>query len=279
MLSWGMAPRVALVLGKPPRAGTIIADVRERLESRDIATTVHVPSVTGVSPTERRGLAEADLVVHRGLSEQFQPLLRELAETGVDLCNPWTSRRDRGARSRALLGAGIPTPEFLTVSTWEEVLEMAEASPVVAKAAAAGRGSGVVAGWAGGAPGRPADSRRALLPPEPPGAGPYVVEQFVEHDGNDRKLYVAGDTVLGLLKPSTLTQGHVTRGRRFPVPALLRDLALEATAALDLHLAGIDVVEDQEARPWVVDVNEFPGYRSVEGAAQAVATHLIRHLD
>lgn len=43
-----------------------------------------------------------------------------------------------------------------------------------------------------------------------------------------------------------------------------------------MHLAGVDVVLGPHG-PVVVDVNAFPGYRDVAGAAAAVAAHLLDH--
>lgn len=48
-------------------------------------------------------------------------------------------------------------------------------------------------------------------------------------------------------------------------------------AALDLHLVGVDVVVG-DAGPFVVDANPFPGYRSVDGAAESITGHLLSHL-
>ena len=46
--------------------------------------------------------------------------------------------------------------------------------------------------------------------------------------------------------------------------------------AVGLHLAGVDLVIGPDG-PTVVDVNPFPGYRGVDGAADGVATHLSLH--
>ena len=57
----------------------------------------------------------------------------------------------------------------------------------------------------------------------------------------------------------------------------LADLTRSTARGLDLHLAGVDVVVGPGG-PAVVDVNVFPGYRGVAGAAAAVADHLLGHL-
>lgn len=292
-----MAPHLALVLGKPPRTGTIVADVQELLAGQGIQSSVVLPHETprAGEPGVVEVLAAADLVVHRGLSRRVHPVLQALAEKGVALCNPWSGIRhttDRPALHDALVAADIPTPGGRSVRTWEEVLALAADQSVVVKAADGGRGSGVVAGQARvvTAPGEAlpdptqeplaeavALSARQPLPEVAPGEGPYLVERLVDHDGMDRKLYVAGEVVHGLYKPSTLVREHDTEGEPFEVPADLRDLALAATAALDLHLAGVDVVVGDDGA-FVVDVNPFPGYRSVAGAAESVAGHLLSHL-
>lgn len=174
-----------------------------------------------------------------------------------------THLRDRAATHRALLAAGLPAPAGVVCRTWAEVLDRAGGRRVVVKAVtSAGRGHGVLPD---------------PLPLEPPMPGPYLVEDLVEHDGTDHKLYVAGGWVSGLLKPSTLTQEHTTEGTPFEVDEALATLARRATAGLDLHLAGVDVVLGPDG-PVVVDVNAFPGYRGVAGAAGAVAEHLLEHL-
>lgn len=297
-----MAQRVALLLGKPPKPGTIVAEVRDLLAQRGVETTVVLPHEEEVPATGDQGAEAtavrvasrlgADLVVHRGLSRRVHPVLESLAEQGRALCNPWPGirhTRNRPALHEALVAAGIPTPRGRSVATWEEVLTLAEQGPVVVKAADGGRGSGVLAGHAGDPEDRDPDPERARLeeavavsarrhlPEEPAGAGPFLVETLVEHDGMDRKLYVAGERVHGLYKPSTLVRAHRTDGEPFPVPEELRDLALRTAAALDLHLVGVDVVVG-DAGPFVVDANPFPGYRSVDGAAESITGHLLSHL-
>lgn len=209
---------------------------------------------------------DADLVVHRGLSGPDEGLLSALAAVGAPLCNPWAGiahLRDRAALHDAVEDSGVPTPRGVVRHTWAEVLAEEQRRPVVVKAVSGpGRGRGVLP---------------SPLPPEAPMDGPYLVEELVEHDGTDRKLYVAGDWVAGLLKRSTLTHEHTTDGEPFEVGRELADLARATTARLGLHLAGVDVVLGP-AGPVVVDVNPFPGYRGVDGAAQAVAAHLLDHV-
>ena len=128
-----------------------------------------------------------------------------------------------------------------------------------------GRGSQVVTGT-----GR-------TLPREAPFPGPYLVEERLPADGTDRKLYLAGRSVRGLLKPSTLDDSHTTSGTAFKPDRAQVDLAFRVQAALGVHLLGVDLLHTP-AGPVVVDVNAFPGFRGVPDAAALVTEHLMEHL-
>lgn len=80
----------------------------------------------------------------------------------------------------------------------------------------------------------------------------------------------------GLLKPSTLTHEHTTDGEAFTPDHDLVGLALAVAGALNGHMLGVDVIRTP-AGPVVVDVNGFPGFRGVEGAAPLVAEHIEAH--
>ena len=258
-----MHPRVVFLAGKKPKPATILADVIETLESRGVGCRVLLPHEEDVGPAD---LGDAHLDVHRGLSHKADALLASLAEADKPLCNPWSSTertRDRAELHRAIGRTGVPAPDGGVVATWTHVIAAAGDRRIVVKAVhGPGRGRSVLT---------------HPLPSEAPFEGPYLVEDLIEHDGTDRKLYVAGDWVAGLLKPSTLIHEHITEGERFEVDQELAHLARSTTRRLGLHLAGVDVVIGQ-AGPAVVDVNVFPGYRDVAGAVAAVADHLLRHL-
>lgn len=254
---------IAFLAGKKPKPATILADVIETLQARGVRTRVLLPHEQDVGPADLDG---AHLVVHRGLSHAADALLAALAEARTPLCNPWSATeriRDRAALHRAIDRTGAPSPDGGVVGTWAQVLTLARERRIVVKAVhGEGRGRTVLT---------------HPLPADAPFEGPFLVEDRVEHDGIDRKLYVAGDWVAGLLKPSTLVHEHTTEGEPFEVDPALADLARATAARLDLHLAGVDVVVGPGG-PAVVDVNVFPGYRDVAGATDAVAAHLLRHL-
>lgn len=260
-----MPPHVAMLLGKQPKDGTLLAQVAAELIDRGCTVTVRLPHDEAVRSSE---LAGATLVLHRGLRGSVTPLLEELHGRGVPMCNPWPADRllrDRRAWRAALERAALPVPPSATLNDWSEVLEHAVTGDVVAKAMGGpGRGSRVLTGTA------------RTLPQVAPFPGPYVVEPRLEADAVDRKLYVAGDAVRGLLKPSTLEGPHGVAGEPFePGPALV-ELALQVGRALGAHVLGVDVLQAPDG-PVVVDVNGFPGFRGVAGAVTLVAEHVLEH--
>lgn len=262
-----MAPHIALLLGKPPKPGTLLAEVTEDLAAHGMPATLHLPHDQALDPAQLDG---ADLVVHRGLHTSVAPLLAAIHDRGTPMCNPGPADqllRYRRSWHAELERAGVPVPPSVTVEAWAEVRQMAGTEHVVVKALAGpGRGATVVAG------------NGATLPAEPPFPGPYLVEPRLATDGTDRKLYVAGDQVRGLLKPSTLEHPHTTSGTPFQPDAALTELALETARVVGGHLLGVDVIATPNG-PVVVDVNGFPGFRGVKDAPALVATHIREHAE
>jgi ribosomal protein S6--L-glutamate ligase len=58
--------------------------------------------------------------------------------------------------------------------------------------------------------------------------------------------------------------------------ARTRDIVLKCGEVLGLHLYGVDLVRTERG-PFVVDVNYFPGYKGVPGAAKLIADHVYRY--
>ena len=58
--------------------------------------------------------------------------------------------------------------------------------------------------------------------------------------------------------------------------ARTRDIVLKCGEVLGLHLYGVDLVRTERG-PRVVDVNYFPGYKGVPGAAKLIADYVYRY--
>jgi len=100
-----------------------------------------------------------------------------------------------------------------------------------------------------------------------------LAQPYLDVGGTDLKLYVVDDEVWATLRTSPLLPEA-----DLPVPAevtpRLRELALACGEAFGLRLFGIDVLQTDDG-PVVVDVNDFPNYTGVEGAAGTIGSLLL----
>lgn len=260
------ARHIAFLLGKPPKPTTLFPELFGILQKAGVVVTVHLPHD---QPDLPEGLAEVDLIVHRGLQPEALATVQALERAGIPVCNPPAATelaRNRLGLAVLLKKARLPVPLTTTAATWEEARVTATMLSVIKTVGEAdGRGGQVIAGTC------------ADLPAEKPFAGPYLVQPFVPNEGVDRKLYVAGRAVRGLLKPSPLHHTHVTTGTPFAPDAVLTALAQQVGEVVGLELYGVDVLLG-EGGPVVVDVNPFPGFRGVKDAPRLIAEHLLHRV-
>jgi ribosomal protein S6--L-glutamate ligase len=254
-------PRIAFVLGTRPGPGSLLPDVVARLRAAGARVSADVVGRDGALP---RAAAAADLVVLRALDRRTLVAAAMLEAAGVRCCNrvaATTLARDKAGASARLQAAGVPVPRTRLTQTWEGVRRIVD-GPAAVKAVQGSRGLGVLLVGLEGAP---------AAPPFP---GPWLVQERVPSDGRDRKLYVAGNRVGGVLRvwpPRTLRD---KRGVPLEVTAALAHLARACGDALGLEVYGVDVVGPPD-RPCVVDVNAFPGFKGVDAAATWIAAHLL----
>lgn len=257
---------VAFLLGKPPSPNSLFPDVFTLLADAGVETSVHLPHQ---SPELPDWLSGVSLLVHRGLKRQALKKVGALGISGVPYCNSLAAvelTRTRLALMSCLQEYRLPVPLTITAESWLEARNAATTLSVIKTAEGTeGRGQKVLSGT------------REDLPEEPPFDGPYVVQPFIPNDGVDRKLYLAGSRVRGLLKPSPLRQGHVTTGISFIPDPELTALALRVGTETGLEFYGVDILLG-DAGPVIVDVNPFPGYRDITDAPQMIVKHLLDRL-
>jgi ribosomal protein S6--L-glutamate ligase len=109
------------------------------------------------------------------------------------------------------------------------------------------------------------------------GDEPVIVQPVVRHDGCEHKLWSVCHRLHAVRRSTAV--GLSARGLDIPVcleqlPEGVEDLARDVGAVFGLELYGVDVLITN-AGPVVVDVNPFPGFRGVPGAAHAIAEHVI----
>ncbi|MGH8875218.1 MAG: ATP-grasp domain-containing protein, partial [Acidimicrobiia bacterium] len=133
--------------------------------------------------------------------------------------------------------------------------------PLVVKPYLGHRGEGITVVWS--------PEELAGLPEA---VTPMLVQEYVAGPGEDLKVYVIGDEVSAVRKPFS-ADSFTRPGRPFPVGDEVREIAARAGRALGMGLFGLDIIEGP-AGPVVVDVNYFPGYKGVPGAAPRVAAYI-----
>ena len=103
----------------------------------------------------------------------------------------------------------------------------------------------------------------------------FLAQQYIENNGFDIKLYVAGTEVFAVAKRSPLHPEIEVKKRIIPVTAELRKLALKVGEIFGLDIYGLDVVETPFGL-MVVDINDFPSFGHVPHAISLVASHIER---
>jgi ribosomal protein S6--L-glutamate ligase len=101
-----------------------------------------------------------------------------------------------------------------------------------------------------------------------------LAQCYVEACGVDLKVYVAGEEVWAVRRPSPLSP-RPDEPVPAPVTPALRRLVRACRDEFGLLLFGLDVLESSDG-PVVVDVNEFPNYTGVDEAPAAIGRLLLR---
>ena len=194
-------------------------------------------------------------------------VLHALGQLGIPVVNPARAIEictDKSATSFALERAGLATPASWTLQSREAALAVAEretkAGPLVLKPlfGSQGRGLRLI-------------SRAQDLPPAAEVAGVYYLQRFagVDRGGyRDMRLLVSRGRVLAAM---TRHSSHwITNIKQGATPALAnsdgrtRELAVNAAACTGALIAGVDVIEDADGAPMVLEVNSMPGWSGLQ---------------
>jgi ribosomal protein S6--L-glutamate ligase len=209
---------------------------------------------------------EHDLYVLKSGTDLALSIAGALHAQGATIVNSYPASvacRDKVVATRMLQASGVPVPETWITTRPRELAGLLADEPLVCKPARGSQGRGVEVV-------RTQDDLAAL--PELT-TEPMIVQRWHQPDGLDRKLYVIGDQVFGVLRKFPARTYAEKLGELYPVPPEVRDIALRAGAAFGLRLYGLDVIES-EGRPYVVDFSSFPGFKGVPDVALRLADHL-----
>jgi len=110
---------------------------------------------------------------------------------------------------------------------------------------------------------------------------PFILQEFVRGDGWDIKLWVIDRQIFAARRRTPLDANAPQEDVPMPIetlPSDWRSVTLEIGRVFDLRLYGVDLLVTEQGS-LVVDVNSFPGYRGVAGAASALITLIERLLE
>jgi ribosomal protein S6--L-glutamate ligase len=101
-----------------------------------------------------------------------------------------------------------------------------------------------------------------------------VAQHYLPNEGFDLKLYVCGDCVCGVRKPSPFNADRGAPACAARVDDLVKDLALRCGQVFGLEVYGVDAVETRDGLA-VIEVSEFPNFSGVPNAARCIADHVL----
>lgn len=249
---------------KAHKAGSVMEEAADILRSRGIAVEAIYPedSLLDVAQVE----ADYDLYLLKSGTETALSLAGVLSASGAKIVNPYptvVAMRDKIISTRMLQSADVPLPETWFASKPEQLTGPLKEGRIVVKpfwAASQGRGVQII-------------TTEDELANVTGADGVIFAQRYYQPDGRDHKLYVIGDRVFGVRRvwpPKTLED---KLGEPFDVPDEMREIALGCGRAFGVGLYGVDLITSG-GKPYVVDINTFPGFKGVPNAAKLLSAFI-----
>ncbi len=237
---------------------------------------------------QNRALEDFDAIIPRiGASITFYgtAVIRQFEMMGVFSLNESVSiarARDK-LRSLQILsrkGLGLPVTGFAhSTKMTQELIKLVGGAPLVVKLLEGTQGKGVVLAETNSAAESVIDAFREM-------DANILVQEFIkEARGSDIRCFVVGDQVVAAMmrtaKPGEF-RSNLHRGGTATVIEITkeeRQAALDATKALGLNLAGVDMLRSDRG-PLIMEVNSSPGLNGIETATgKDVAGMIIEYLE
>jgi ribosomal protein S6--L-glutamate ligase len=250
--------------GSPPRRNPVFAEVFGRLAARGVDVATVYPEET-LLRLDTLAVA-ADLYLLKSDTELALSLATAWEGLGARVLN--RSHASALVRNKVLVAAtlrqaGIPTPRSLAAAHPAQLAPELASGPLILKPHRGYHGAGIAVARA------PAD-----LPVTDAYPGLVFAQRYLTHARVDLKVFGIGDDVFGVRK-AFAADSFLQAGESVPLSPEVDALARRCGRAFGLELYGLDLAEDDDEGPWVVDVNYFPGYRGVPDAACRLADYVM----
>ncbi|HAH31954.1 MAG TPA: hypothetical protein DCL44_06545 [Elusimicrobia bacterium] len=190
-----------------------------------------------------------------------------LYSAGAKIINPYPASailRDKIAATSILKSARLPVPDTYVVKEIRQLAPLLGSGPLIIKPYRGSRGAGI----------KVVRNTRELAQ-LPVCQDPVFAQRYHKPDGPDHKLYSIGGQVFGVLRSWPARTYKEKLGCPFPVTPALRDLALRCGKAFGVGIFGVDVVMSH-GLPYIVDMQNFPGFKGVPNAALKLADYIYR---
>ena len=208
---------------------------------------------------------EHDLYVLKQQSGLALSLAGVLHAQGAAIVNPYPvslALRDKIVMSRILQAAGVSTPATYVTSHPDKLAPLLEAGPLIVKPYQGTGGYGI----------RIIRSA-AELADVPASKDPVLAQRYHPPQGRDRKMLSIGGRIFGVKKVFPRRTEAEKDGEPFTPASELCEIARRCGQAFGIDLYGVDIIES-DGTPYVVDMNSFPGFKSVPDAPLRLAKYL-----
>ena len=199
-------------------------------------------------------------------------LIRQFQLMGVSLVNDHDAvaiARNKFLTQQVLTAAGLPCPDTIFVndpSGFFHAVDQLGGYPVVAKQVSERQGDGVLRIM------NVNDARQRALPALDRRRGLIVQRYLPPEKRRDLRALVIGGGVVcaaSLIPAQGDFRANFHRGSDIKAAALPQELeqtAVTAAAAVGCDVAGVDMMVDNDDRPFIVEVNYSPGFKGLEAA-------------
>lgn len=109
--------------------------------------------------------------------------------------------------------------------------------------------------------------------------GVILLQQYIEHEGADMRLFVAGERVLGMrrVNPNDWRTNISLGGQAEPMTVTddLAEQAIHAARAVGALVAGVDFLPGCDGQLYALEVNAVPGWRALQTVSQEDVARLV----